>query len=350
MGFLGILGTPLGYVMKWIYDMIPNYGWAIIIFTIVVRLASFPLQLYQQKTTARMSVYQPMMMEIQKKYANNRVKQNEEMAKLQQEYGFNPTAGCLPMMLNFFVIFGVIEVVYRPIQHVLMISTDAIEKALAILGMSSANYTAQSNLMLTIKGMTEADALVKFGDAFTVEQIAQIQNFQMDFFGIDLCAMPTLSLANWNLLIFPILSVVTMCMVNVITMKMSGQQLNASMKMMPWLMSLMFVWFCFKVPVAFSLYYTISNILMFFTSLLAKKVFDPEKEKQKYAEQLKAKRLEKKKKTQVLVTDEKGNQVVKELNQAELNKLRLEKARALDAEKYKDERTTPLVKEEEPHA
>ena len=48
MGFLGILGTPLGYVMKWIYDMIPNYGWAIIIFTIVVRLASFPLQLYQQ--------------------------------------------------------------------------------------------------------------------------------------------------------------------------------------------------------------------------------------------------------------------------------------------------------------
>ena len=60
-----------------------------------------------------MSVYQPMMMEIQKKYANNRVKQNEEMAKLQQEYGFNPTAGCLPMMLNFFVIFGVIEVVYR---------------------------------------------------------------------------------------------------------------------------------------------------------------------------------------------------------------------------------------------
>ena len=248
------------------------------------------------------------------------------------------------------MIFGVIEVVYRPIQHVLMISMDAIEKALAILGMSSANYTAQSNLMLTIKGMTEADALAKFGDAFTVDQIAQIQNFQMDFFGIDLCAMPTLSLANWNLLIFPILSVVTMCMVNVITMKMSGQQLNASMKMMPWLMSLMFVWFCFKVPVAFSLYYTISNILMFFTSLLAKKVFDPEKEKQKYAEQLKAKRLEKKKKTQVLVTDEKGNQVVKELNQAELNKLRLEKARALDAEKYKDERTTPLVKEEEPHA
>ena len=51
-----------------------------------------------------------------------------------------------------------------------------------------------------------------------------------------------------------------------------------------------------------------------------------------------------------MVTDEKGNQVVKELNQAELNKLRLEKARALDAEKYKDERTTPLVKEEEPHA
>ena len=61
-------------------------------------------------------------------------------------------------------------------------------------------------------------------------------------------------------------------------------------------------------------------------------------------------RLEKKKKTQVTITDANGNQVVKELNQAELNKLRIERARQLDAEKYKDERTTPLVKEEEPHA
>ena len=89
-----------------------------------------------------------------------------------------------------------------------------------------------------------------------------------------------------------------------------------------------------------------------YLELLSRGMPMEEEMRQKYIDiaYTKAKRLEKKKKTQVLVTDEKGNQVVKELNQAELNKLRLEKARALDAEKYKDERTTPLVKEEEPHA
>ena len=328
--------------MKWIYDLIPNYGWAIIIFTIVVRLASFPLQLYQQKTTARMSVYQPMMMEIQKKYANNRIKQNEEMMKLQEEYGFSPTAGCMPMFLNFFVIFGVIEVVYRPVQHVLMIGADAIEKALSVIGLVGTNYTAQSTLMQTIQGMSHADALAQFGGAFSAEQIELIQNFHMDFFGIDLCAMPTLSLSHLELLVFPILSVLSMCLVNVITMKMSGQQMTPSMKMMPWLMSIFFVYFCFKVPVAFSLYYTISNLLMIVTSWMLRKMYDPEKYKAELAAEIEAKKQAKKAKKKIKVVDADGKETIKNLNEAEMNRYRIELARKLDAEKYKDERTVPL--------
>ena len=69
MGFLGILGLPLGYVLQWIYELVGNYGWAIILFTVAVRLAFFPLQIKQQKSTARMAAYQPMIAEIQKKYA-----------------------------------------------------------------------------------------------------------------------------------------------------------------------------------------------------------------------------------------------------------------------------------------
>ena len=97
MGILGILGTPLGYVLQWIYQFVGNYGWSIILFTVIVRLLSFPLQIKQQKSTARMAAYQPMIQEIQKKYAKDKEKQNEELMRMQQEYGYNPAAGCAPM-------------------------------------------------------------------------------------------------------------------------------------------------------------------------------------------------------------------------------------------------------------
>ena len=64
MGFLGFLGTPLGYVLQWMYDLFGSYGWALIVFTIAVRLCSFPLQIGQQKNTARMAAYKPMIDEI----------------------------------------------------------------------------------------------------------------------------------------------------------------------------------------------------------------------------------------------------------------------------------------------
>ena len=110
MNFLYILGWPLGYVMQWIYNLIPNYGWDIIIFTVLIRLLSIPLTINQQKNMTRMSAFQPMVMEIQKKYKDKPEKQQEELTRLQQDFGYNPTSGCFPMLLNFFVMFGVIEV------------------------------------------------------------------------------------------------------------------------------------------------------------------------------------------------------------------------------------------------
>ena len=115
MNFFYILSGPLGYVMEWIYKLLPSYGWDIIIFTLLINIVKIPLQLSQQKSMAKMSAFQPMMMEIQNKYKDKPEKQQEEMLKLQQNYGYNPTAGCVPMLLNFLVMFGVIGVVYNPL-------------------------------------------------------------------------------------------------------------------------------------------------------------------------------------------------------------------------------------------
>ena len=184
MNPLYILGWPLGYVMEWIYKLIPNYGWDIILFTLLITVIKIPLQLNQQKSMARMSAFQPMVAEIQKKYRDKPEKQQEELMKL-QEQGYKPTAGCMPMLVNFLVMFGVIEVVYRPLQRIFHIGTAALTaagEALTAMGISFTTVTRDTNIIAqVIAGESTVSS------CFTPDQVATITEFgqHMDFFGIE---------------------------------------------------------------------------------------------------------------------------------------------------------------------
>lgn len=111
-----ILGYPLGYVMWICYLLVNNFGWAIVIFSVIVKAAMFPLTLKQQKNMAKAQLFAPRVKEIQQKYRSNQQKMQEEMAKLQKE-GYNPMGGCGSMLLTFVILFGVIDVVYKPMTH-----------------------------------------------------------------------------------------------------------------------------------------------------------------------------------------------------------------------------------------
>ena len=113
-----------------------------------------------------------------------------------------------------------------------------------------------------------------------------------------------------------------------------------------YMMPLMYLFFCFTVPCAFSLYYVVSNILMTVQSIVMKKIYDPEKMKAEVLAEMAARKKEQKrgvKSTTLKVKDEKTGEIVeKNVSASEMNKRRLEYARQLDAERYKDERTVPL--------
>ena len=111
-----MIGTPLGYIMWACYALVQNFGWAIIIFTLIVKAAMFPLNLKQQKNTAVSALFAPKVREIQTKYRNDKEKMQEELTKLQKE-GYNPTGGCGTMLITFLILFGVIDVVYKPMTH-----------------------------------------------------------------------------------------------------------------------------------------------------------------------------------------------------------------------------------------
>ena len=344
MNFFYILSGPLGYVMEWIYKLLPSYGWDIIIFTLLINIVKIPLQLSQQKSMAKMSAFQPMMMEIQTKYKDKPEKQQEEMLKLQQDYGYNPTAGCVPMLLNFLVMFGVIGVVYNPLERIFHISAAALTAAGEALTASGVAFTAITRDTNIIAQVVAGNGGVL--GCFSAEQIATITEFSqhMNFLGIDLTRIPKLGLSLD--IVLPLLSVITMLLSTHISMKASGQQMQGSMKLTMYMMPLMYLFFCFTVPCAFSLYYVVSNILMTVQSIFMKKIYDPEKMKEEVLAEMAARKKEQKrgvKNTTIKVTDEKTGQTVeKNISASEMNKRRLEYARKLDEERYKDERTVPL--------
>ena len=108
----------------------------------------------------------------------------------------------------------------------------------------------------------------------------------------------------------------------------------------------MFIFVGFTVPVGFSLYYTVSNVLMVVESLIAKKIYDPEKMKAQLAAEIEEKRKAKKAKKKVTVKTDDGAEIKKEVTESELAAIRLQRAREIDAERYADERTDPLTEEE----
>ena len=344
MNFIYILSGPLGYVMEWIYKLLPSYGWDIILFTLLINIVKIPLQTSQQKSMAKMSAFQPMIAEIQTKYKDKPEKQQEELMKLQQDFGYKPTAGCLPMLLNFLVMFGVIGVVYNPLERIFHISAAALAsagEALTTLGIAFNPITRDTNIIAQVVAGNSAVL-----GCFSAEQITTITEFSqhMNFLGIDLTRIPQIGLSLD--LVLPLLSVVTMFLSTHISMKASGQQMQGSMKVTMYLMPLMYLFFCFTYPLAFSLYYVISNIVMTAQTQVMRKIYDPEKMRKEVEAQIEEKKKQQKrgvKSTTVKVTDPKTGKVTeKNLSASEMNKCRLEYARKLDAERYKDERTVPL--------
>src|SRR5947209_6552995 len=106
----------LGWVLSHIYDGVHNYGLAIIILTLGIRLLLLPLGLKQIRSMQAMQAIQPQVKSLQQKYKGNRQKLNEEMMKLYKERGVNPLAGCLPMLLQIPVLIALYSVLRFP-QH-----------------------------------------------------------------------------------------------------------------------------------------------------------------------------------------------------------------------------------------
>ena len=336
-----VFGYPFGWLMYGLYHLVSSYGLALVLFTLIVKALLFPLGLKQQKSSVKMQIIQPKMQEIQAKYKNNQAKMNEERQALYAKENYNPMSGCGTLLIQFPVIFGLLDVVYKPLTHLLRFSKETIAALTEVasgLGVAVVGYAPQINIYQSVIQNPAAYSGVG------ADVIEKIQSLNMNFLGLNLAGTPNLPWqGGWNwLVLVPILSGVTALLSSVISMRNSPNmgQAGASMKMMMYLMPLMSLWFTFLVPVGVGIYWTLSNVFGCIQALILNKIYNPKEvaeklqaEAKERAERERQERIEAKKRAKEAL---KNGETVEDTSFLS-DKEKIKEARRRYAEKYGDE-------------
>lgn len=220
---LDFIAKPLGMLLKVIFNFVGDYGYSLIIFTILTKILLLPINIKQTESTKRMNEMNPKMKEIQEKYKNDKEKMNQKLLELYKENNYNPASGCLPALIQMPILFAMFYVIREPVKYVFL------------------------------------DADIYAGIAKNFWWITDLGKPEM--------SATVLRVAGFGLPILAILSAATtyyqMKMIN--PSKRKGEkgkadQANQTQNMMTNIMPIMFGWITLSVPSGLALYWVVGNL------------------------------------------------------------------------------------------
>ena len=272
------IGSLFGYVLWFFYNIFNNYGLAIILFTIVVKLLMFPLSIKQQKSMAANSRLAQKQQEIRQKYANDPKKMNEEVQKLYEKEGGMPNMGCSTMIIPLIIFMGVYYAVVSPLTNTLHMDsvtvTNALNKLTVLPGIGN-QFTSIYGQLEIVNIATQENGQLFLTQYFNPEQIVNISEYaqSFNFLGLNLLGRPSDGLSI--LIIIPILCFVTSFVSQIVTMKMQGtlKQQQGCMLVMFLTLPLFSAYISYTVPAAVGFYWVISTITGFIQSLVLQKFY-----------------------------------------------------------------------------
>ncbi len=269
-----------GYALNFIYNIVNNYGIAIIIFTIILKALMIPMNLKQQKTMKKSAKIQVKSKEIQEKYGNDSVRMNQELMDLYKAENMSPFSGCLSSIIQFIVIISIFFVVSRPLTFMKHIDSDTINKYTQEITENNDNQRKNYMEIAIIREKAQEDENV---------------NLNMNFLGLDLSDIPIENLSDWKVYIIPVLYVITSFISMKITSNMNGmnkkeenkveqktddgkeeiamEEMNKTMARMAPIMS---VSISMIAPLGLALYWFVSNILMIIERAITSKYLKEE--------------------------------------------------------------------------
>ena len=265
--------SPFAWLVRLFYNLTGSYGVALILFTLVIKLIMFPFQIKSRKSMIRMNRLSGKQQEIQKKYANNAAKMNEEMQKLYQEEGVNPMSGCLWSFIPLPILIALYSIIRQPITHFMRVSK---ETAFELVKAVEAAGIDVSSIITMKKDVMEFSAYgqINLAEIIATEMpelgagIPSWINVNYSFIGLDLAANPWDFVKNFSmdwaaigLILIPILAGLSQLLISWYTMRtQKNAQAMGSMKTMMYMMPLMSVYIAFIMPAALGVYWIAQSV------------------------------------------------------------------------------------------
>ncbi len=256
-----LITMPFAYVMRLIYSFVDNYGLTVILFTILAKLALWPLNAKSQKSMAAMQKIQPQLAQLQEKYKNDKDKLGVETMNLYKEHNINPMGGCLPMLIQFPLIIAIYNVIIKPITYLMNVdmTVGEIVKLLQKNGFGKALTAASQQI----------EVLAEVAKSGLSDMIEGFVNIDFNFLGLDLSQVPQAHLSEWAtnfIWIIPVLSLLSAYAMSKLSSSMNSssaanEQAQQTQKTMLLLMPLMSGYFTLILPAGVGLYWIASNVL-----------------------------------------------------------------------------------------
>lgn len=288
---------PFAWLLRALYELTSSYGWALVLFTVVIKLIMLPFQMKSKKSMMRMSRFQPMIKEIQTRYKSNQVKMNEELQRLYAEEGVNPMSGCLWSFLPFPILIALYSIIRQPITRFMMLTTTAMQGVIdavsaAGFDLAAIAMTANDGAVTVKDGLTQLQpygqiTLVKAAQELGVALPEGWIHMDFSFLGMDLTMIPSdvigqIGTGGWaviGVLLIPIVSGALSFWQSKVSM--AGNPAAAdpndptarSSRMVMWMMPIMSLWIGFTLPASLGVYWIANSVLMLVQEKVLNKYF-----------------------------------------------------------------------------
>ena len=283
-----------GYVLNFMNNFVGNYGLAIILFTVLIKIIMLPLSIKQQRTMKKSAKLQEQIKVLQFKYKNDPEKLNREMMDLYKKENMSPFSGCLSTIAQFILLISIFYMVRCPLTYMEKINNDQINTYVQQLkdgGITVNQAYSEIDIIRELDYLKE-----KMPEDEGLNKI----NLNMNFCGLDLSKIPQQNLNDWTVYIIPALYIISTFISMKITTSMQKKSkkndgviditekeekdskeeeknemedmMEQSNKMMSWMMPIMSVSISLVAPLGLALYWLVNNILMIGERLVLNKI------------------------------------------------------------------------------
>lgn len=277
---MGIILTPFAWLLMLFYDFSQNYGIALILFALVIKLVLFPFNLKGKKSMIQMNLLSSKMQQLQKQYGKDRERYNLEIQKLYEKEKVNPMSGCLWSFIPIIFLMVLYGIIREPLTYLMNVPADMIETVAEITGVANSGTYPQ---IAMLKAIADPAVLEQVKAALGESAGAGLFSMNVEFLGINLANIPQLNFwsngMNWGsvgLFLLPLVSVGTSLLSMYVSMKTNqmnrggeqNEQMAKTNRTMMIFMPIMSLWIGFTVPAGLSIYWIAQYIFSIFQELI----------------------------------------------------------------------------------